>query len=63
MRYMRNLGRSPSGTRAVSNARGTRCPYRQTCKSLLSVWKAQLWQENRQARSGSQIRVVEPDES
>ncbi len=28
-----------------------------------SVWKAQLWQENRRARSGSQIQVVEPEES
>ncbi len=36
--YIRNLGRSPSGTQAASeNARGMRCPRRQTCKSLPSV--------------------------
>ncbi len=50
--YIRNLGRSPPGTSScVETLRGTRCPRRQNCKSLLSVWNAQLQQENRRARS------------
>ncbi len=45
---MRNLGHSPSGNRAASeNAMGTRCPCRQTYKSLPSVDGAQLGQEKK----------------
>ncbi len=59
--YIRNLGRSPPGTSScVETLWGTRCPRRHTCKSLLSVWNAQLWQGKRQARGGSQSQVVEP---
>ncbi len=54
-------GTFPSGNIELRrNARGTRCPRRHTCKSLLSVWNAQLWQGKRQARGGSQSQVVEP---
>ncbi len=62
--YIRNLGRSPSGTRAASKTLWERqCPRHHTDKSLPSVERHSLGREDWGARSGIKVQAVEPDKS
>ncbi len=64
--YIRNPGRSFSGTRAASGKTlwGTRCPRCQTSESLPCVYPSgpRLGRENGRAWSGLHIEIIKPDE-